>query len=151
MGRLDQQVLAGTCRVSVNFSPTVSLSYYGGPFVTTGRYSDFKVVAHPRAASPAGRFDPVALTPTDAGQLAGDYRGAPLQLTNPDFNWREFKSNLVFRWEYRPGSFVYCVWSQYRSDAADIGGFSAGSQYERLFSAHPDNTLLIKFSYWFSI
>jgi len=151
MGRLDQQVLAATCRVTVNFTPALSLSYYGGPFVTTGRYNDFKVVAHPRAAAVAERFDRVALTPTLAGPLTGEYGGAPLELSNPDFNWREFKSNLVLRWEYRPGSFIYGVWSQYRSDAAEIGGFAAGRQYERLFSAHPDNTLLLKVSYWFSI
>ena len=86
-----------------------------------------------------------------SGMRDGSYNGARLQLANPDFDWREFKSNLVFRWEYRPGSFLYCVWSQYRSDAEDIGGFSAYRQYQRLFSAHPDNTLLVKFSYWFSI
>lgn len=151
MGRLDQRVLSGTCRLNVNFTPAVSLSYYGGPFVTTGRYTDFKVVARPRADAMADRFDPVVLGPAAAGQREGTYRGAPLRLSDPDFNWREFKSNLVFRWEYRPGSSAYLVWSQYRSDATDVAGFSAASQYGRLFSAHPDNTFLVKFSYWFSI
>jgi hypothetical protein len=151
MGQLEQHVLSGTCRLNVNFTPSVSLSYYGGPFATTGRYTNFKVVARPRAAALADRFDPVALQQTSSGQRTGTYHGAPLRLDNPDFNWREFKSNLVFRWEYRPGSFLYCVWSQYRSDTADVGGFAATRQYEQLFSAHPDNTLLVKFSYWFSL
>ena len=72
-------------------------------------------------------------------------------MDNPDFNWREFKSNLVLRWEYKAGSSLYCVWSQYRSDTGDIRGFAPVPQYERLFSAHPDNTLLIKLSYWFTL
>ena len=151
MGHLDQQILAGTCKMNVNFNPAVSLSYYGGPFVTTGHYDQFKAVAHPRAASTADRYDALSSQSAASGHYEADYRGAHLEWNDPDFNWREFKSNLVLRWEYRPGSSVYCVWSQYRSDAADIGGFSAAPQYERLFSAHPDNTLLIKLSYWFSI
>lgn len=151
MGRLDQQILAGTCKMNVNFTPAVSLSYYGGPFVTTGHYDQFKTVAHPRAATTADRYDLLSLQSAGPDRHEADYHGDHLGWRDPDFNWREFKSNLVLRWEYRPGSSLYCVWSQYRSDAADIGGFSAAPQYERLFSAHPDNTLLIKFSYWFSI
>jgi len=28
----------------------------------------------------------------------------------PDFNFKQFKSNLVIRWEYLPGSILYLVW-----------------------------------------
>lgn len=150
MGGLNQHVIASTLKLTMNFSPTMSLSYYGGPFATTGRYADFKAVTRPRASARNERFEALALQ-AGGGFLAGRYRGADLRMDNPDFNWREFKSNLVFRWEYRAGAFLYCVWSQYRSDAEDIGGFSPGAQYRQLFATHPDNTFLIKFSYWFSI
>jgi hypothetical protein len=151
MGQLDQQVLSSTLRLDLNFSPALSLSYYGGPFVATGRYDDFRAVVEPRAKDASRRYTAVDLKPVGDGSLGGDYRGDTLRITNPDFNWREFKSNLVLRWEYKAGSFLYCVWSQYRSDAGDIGGFAPTPQYERLFSAHPDNTLLLKLSYWFSL
>jgi hypothetical protein len=151
IGHFNQHVLSSTLRLNFNFSPALSLSYYGGPFAATGRYSSFKAVAEPRASDESRRYENVSFQPVVDGSLQGGYRGNSLRLKNPDFNWREFKSNLVLRWEYKAGSFVYCVWSQYRSDAADIGGFAPSSQYERLFSAHPDNTLLLKFSYWFSI
>ena len=151
VGHLDQYVLSSTLRVTMNFSPTLSLSYYGGPFATTGRYDGFKVVTNPRAARTADRFAPVDLRDTGTGNLRGAYQETAIEMANPDFNWREFKSNLVLRWEYRAGSFLYCVWSQYRSDAADIGGFSGGSQYRQLFAARPDNTFLLKVSYWFTL
>ena len=151
MGHLDQHVFYSTLKVNMNFSPSLSLSYYGGPFASTGRYDDFKAVTDPRATDKEKRYAGLSMQPMNDGSLLGSYRGDQLRMGNPDFNWREFKSNLVLRWEYRAGSFFYCVWSQYRSDAADIGGFAPASQYERLFSAHPDNTLLLKFSYWFSI
>jgi len=151
VGHFDQHVISSTLRVSFNFTPALSLSYYGGPFAATGRYSNFKAVADPRVSDEGRRYESVLLRPVTNGSLQGGYRGDSLRLGNPDFNWREFKSNLVLRWEYKAGSFIYCVWSQYRSDAGDIGGFAPVSQYEKLFSAHPDNTLLLKMSYWFSL
>jgi hypothetical protein len=151
MGHMDQQVFSTTLKLNFNWSPALSLSYYGGPFVASGRYSGFKAVLVPRAFDEDQRYEKVLLEPATDGMLQGNYRGESLRLENPDFNWREFKSSLVLRWEYKAGSFIYCVWSQYRSDADDIGGFAPSTQYQRLFSAHPDNTLLLKFSYWFTI
>jgi len=151
MGHFDQHMISSTLRVNFNFSPALSLSYYGGPFAAVGCYSSFKAVADPRASDEGRRYESVALNSIGDGLLRGDYRGDTLRLNNPDFNWREFKSNLVLRWEYKAGSSIYCVWSQYRSDTRDSEGFTPSSQFERLFSTHPDNTLLLKFSYWFSI
>ena len=151
VGRLNEHVLSSTLRLTMNFSPSLSLSYYGGPFVATGRYSDYQAVADPRAGRVAQRYRDLVLSPVGDGSLQGSDQGAQLRMDRPDFNWREFKSNLVLRWEYKAGSFLYCVWSQYRSDVADIGDFAPVPQYQQLFSAHPDNTFLVKLSYWFSI
>ena len=61
------------------------------------------------------------------------------------------KSILVLRWEYKTGSTAYLVWSQNRGNGDFLDDFSAGSEYRRLFQAHPDNTILVKFSYWFAL
>jgi hypothetical protein len=151
IGLLDQQEVSAILRLDLNLSPALSLSYYGGPFAATGRYAKFSAVVDPRASDASRRYSTAELKPVGDGSLAGVYRGEALRMDNPDFNWREFKSNLVLRWEYKAGSSLYCVWSQYRSDTGDIGGFAPVSQYERLFSAHPDNTLLVKLSYWFTL
>ena len=79
-----------------------------------------------------------------------------------DFTAKQLRMNSVVRWEYRPGSTLYVVWSQdrdhgYDSFAADAGGlrqpgrFSPGRDFRTLFGAHPKNTLLVKASYWFSL
>jgi len=143
-------VLFPTLRVNFNLTPTFSISYYGGPFATLGRYSDFRAVTSPQASREKDRFTPVTLRP-DGGELTGTLGTLPLRVSNPDFDWREFKSNLVVRWEYRPGSTLTAVWSQYRSDWSSTEGFSPGSQSRALFSAHPDNTVLVKLNYWFSL
>ena len=59
------------------------------------------------------------------------------------------KGNAVLRWEYRPGSALFLVWQQGRSDSENQrGNRSLGGDLDRLFGAHPDNTFLIKVSYW---
>ncbi|MFH0777689.1 MAG: DUF5916 domain-containing protein, partial [Candidatus Eisenbacteria bacterium] len=69
----------------------------------------------------------------------------------PDFNWTSFNSNLVLRWEYRPGSALYLVWAQARDRYRSIGDFDMGNDWDSLFGTIPNNTLLLKFSYWWSL
>jgi hypothetical protein len=65
------------------------------------------------------------------------------------FNVKQFRSNAVIRWEYQPGSTLYLVWQQARDESwRDLGTFDAERDYRNLFRARPDNTLLMKVSYW---
>jgi hypothetical protein len=45
--------------------------------------------------------------------------GARYSFANPDFSFRQFRSNLVARWDFKPGSSVYVVWSQGRTSQSD--------------------------------
>lgn len=154
MGRMDQNTLRTTLRFDINFTPQLSLTYFGSLFASTGSFSDLKLVTRPLAARYEDRFrridartayDPAA----DSYSIADS--GLNFDFKNPDFALREFKSNFVLRWEYRPGSILYAVWTQNRDDTRRLGDFSAGSEYRRLFGAHPDNTFLLKISYWFNL
>jgi len=88
---------------------------------------------------------------SEAGMPCVADPGGAFTFANPDFSWRALNSNLVLRWEYKTGSTVYVIWSQNRTNADLFGDFSAGSEYRRLFGTHPDNTILVKFNYWFSL
>lgn len=70
---------------------------------------------------------------------------------NPNFNFRQFRSNPVVRWEYSPGSTVYLVWSQGRTSSATNGIYALGNDIKALFEKVPHNIFLLKFSYWFSL
>jgi len=72
-------------------------------------------------------------------------------ISNPDFNCRQFCSNLVLRWEYLPGTTLYLVWSQGRTSSASNGVFSYENDMKTLFDITPNNIFLLKFSYWFSL
>ncbi len=135
VARLDQRTLAVTTRINWTASPTLSLQVYAQPFVTGGAYSNWREVQAPRARAYAERFRPF----TQEGDPGG-------------FNFKQFRSNTVLRWEYRPGSTLFFVWAQGRlQDGEDAGSFRFGRDYRNLFSAHPENTFLVKASYWFSM
>ena len=73
--------------------------------------------------------------------------GLTYDFRNPNFNVKEFLSNLVFRWEYRPGSFLYLVWSQTRSGYDPWGYFHFGEDFGDMWDIHPTNAVLLKLSY----
>jgi hypothetical protein len=100
---------------------------------------------------PSGLFLSASLE--DSGFAVQDVTGGTVDysLSNPDFDAREFNSNLVIRWEYRPGSTAFLVWSQNRDDFdLQEDGLNVRQDTERLFSAHPHNVILIKVSKWFT-
>jgi hypothetical protein len=77
---------------------------------------------------------------------------ADYSFDRPDFDFREFNSTFVLRWEYRPGSQIYFVWSQARVDEdLDPTGLAVSRELGNLFRAHPHDVVLIKFSRWFSL
>jgi hypothetical protein len=135
LGTIDQQTLGLTFRLDYNITPEFSFQYYGSPFVSRGTFSDLKEVTNPVASKYSQRFVP--------------YTGPALD--DPDFNFHEFRSNLVAKWEYRPGSVIYLVWSDDRTGFADPASSGMGSSMRQLFKSEPGNFFLIKLNYWFSI
>lgn len=150
MGRMDQKTLWSQLRMQANFSPTLSLTYFAGPYASTGRFDQFKLVTRPRAARNADRFESIAAQ-RQGEDYEGRWGGETFRFDDPDFDWRELNSNLVLKWEFRPGSTLYAVWSQHRGDDREFGAFAYCDEYRRLLGTHPDNTFLVKMSYWFSI
>ena len=148
-GELDQTTVGLTARIDYAFTPNLSLQFYAQPFVSAGSYSDFKTVADPRGATIADRW-----TPVDA-QRSGSTWSADLgadgdveQWSSPDFNFRQFRSNTVLRWEYRPGSALFLVWAQGRDFFSTDGTFDGTSDFSGLFDTRPRNVFLVKFSWW---
>jgi uncharacterized protein DUF5916/cellulose/xylan binding protein with CBM9 domain len=132
---LAQKTLSLTWRLGYTFTPTTTLQVYASPFVSKGTYSDVREIADPRASAYSARYKPYA-DPAVAGDPGG-------------FNFQQFRSNVVFRWEYRPGSTLFLVWSQGREGSADIeGNRSFGADLGDLFGRRADDTFLVKVSYW---
>ena len=70
---------------------------------------------------------------------------------NPDFNFVSLRGNAVLRWEYLPGSTLYFVWTQSRSNSIDDGMFNFNKSFNRMFDLRADNIFMIKLNYWLNM
>ena len=157
-GRLDQKTSALTVRADLALTPNLTVQIYGAPFVSTGRYADLKRITSPRADAYRDRFRTFSAEEISLAAAADEYRvdedrdgAVDYAFARPDFDYREFNSTLVLRWEYRPGSLLYVVWSQARLDEALRGGMpSFGRGLGQTFDVHPHDVFLVKLSKWVS-
>ena len=158
---LDQHSLSMNTRLNATFSPTLTLELFAQPFLASGRYTDVKEYAAPRTGD-------VLLYGRDVGTLVEErklngelqrYRidpdgagpAAEFTVDNPDFNVRSLRGTAVVRWEYRPGSTLFFVWTQERSGSDSFGDFDFQRDRSALFRDRPINVFQVKASYWLGI
>ncbi len=155
---LDMKTLSFVFRVNYTITPELTIEYYGQPFVSAGKYSEYKVITDSKADEYRDRFhifEPSEISYDQQNKLYSIDENSDgiddYSFGNPDFNFRQFRSNLVVRWEYLPGSVFYLVWSQGRTSSASRGIFSYGNDMKDLFDVVPNNIFLVKLSYWFAL
>lgn len=157
LASIQQKTFRLSFRLNVSITPDLSIQYWGQPFVAAVKYSQFKIAADTKSKVYSQRFH--LLTDQQLTFNAGDNTYAidenrdnnvDYSMDNPDFNTKQFLSNLVIRWEYIPGSTIYLVWSQSRDSYAENGNFNFRPNMKDLLNDHPRNIFLIKLSYRFS-
>lgn len=158
MASLKQESFGASVRLNLSLSPDMSFQYYGQPFIFSGKYTSFKNITNPRAGQFNDRYHTYSETELKFDEQENTYSVdenadgiADYSFDNPDFNFFQFKSNLVLRWEYRPGSSVYLVWSQGRTGDDDKGLFHFSNNMNQLFRIYPQNIFLLKISYRISV
>jgi hypothetical protein len=128
-GELKSQTLDFTTRLDLSFTTNISLQLFLQPFIAIGNYSNFKELARPES------YEFTTYNKLDF---------------NPDFIDRSLRSNAVFRWEYKPGSVLFLVWSQSKGTHIDASD-PVLKPYDQLkdgLSDKGENVLLAKVSYW---
>lgn len=157
VSEVKQNTLRFTARVSYNITPDLTVQYYGQPFITRPLYDNFGYVSDPMAKKYDDRF--YEFTPAQISLVSGRYvvdensdGVVDYSFGKPDFNFVQFRSNLVVRWEYKPGSELYLVWS--RGNTADnalneLDTPLAQSLFDNAFADNSRNIFLIKATYRF--
>jgi hypothetical protein len=145
--RMDQTTVSADIRLNVSLSTNLTLQTYIQPLISAGHYTDFKELA--RAGSYdfihyGENYDPATGIVTPAG-------GTPFLLPNPDFNFKSLRGNAVLRWEYRPGSVLYLVWTQQRTDNEALGGLQFRRSARRLVDAQANDIFLVKATYYLNL
>lgn len=153
-GQLEQTEVSMATRVNVVVSPRVSLQMFVQPLASVGRYAFLEEAAAPRTYDFLRYGLDTGSITYDAGREvyeidpdgAGD--AAPFEVANPDFNFKSLRVNAVFRWEFRPGSTAYVVWTQQRQHEDGSGAVDIPSDFSRLMAEPSDNVFMVKVSYW---
>ena len=78
--------------------------------------------------------------------------GSTFTLRNRDFNTLSFRSNVVLRWEWRPGSTLYVVWQQslarHRRSSATTS--NVGDMFRSVTAPGP-NLFVVKTTFWMPV
>ncbi len=152
VGTIDRNTISSTLRFEYFLSPEFSLQYYGNPYASIGKFDQFREVTDASNKSLNLRYGSLNKTdlPDDQYLLESE-DGSEYIIHNPDFNYQEFSSNLVGRWEFRPGSTLYLVWTNTRSAYSDQMDQNIWKSFGSIWNVEPQNVFMIKFSYWFSL
>ena len=156
VSEVDQKSISLTVRLNYNITPDLTVQYYAQPYIFRALYHNFGYVTDPLNRNYDARFHRYAYPEIkpDAGGFAVDENRdgtTDYNIARPDFNFIQFRSNLVVRWEYVPGSEVYLVWSQGSVPDAtnDLDTPLVHSLFENVFGQRPQNIFLLKFTYRF--
>ena len=153
---LEQDTFNLSLRLNYTISPNLSIQYYGSPFISRGRYNNFKYITNSLASKFTDRFESLStnqITYDNASDsyLVDENRDATTDYTigNPNFSFIQFQSNLVARWEYIPGSEIFLVWSKGITRYGDPMDDLLPSLGDNIFGQTAHNIFLVKATYRF--
>lgn len=151
---IDQSTFSTRFRLNYSFTPEFSLEGYAEPFVSTGRYYNYGElecwkcrtlreygtdgttieIVEPEA--------PQELLVTDGNQQ--------FTLSRDDFTFLSFRTNLVARWEWRPGSTLFLVWQLNRNDGAAVTNPRSANpgDYLDAITSPGQSFFAVKVTYW---
>jgi len=151
--RLKQTEVSADIRLNLIFTPKLSLQLYLQPLISVGDYYEFKELAKPRTYDFKVYGEGVSTIREEGGSYRVDPDGPgpaeQFEFSDPDFNFKSLRGNAVFRWEYRPGSTIYLVWTQNRTDDSYRSVFRLADELNLLAKAKADNVFLFKVTMWF--
>jgi len=150
-GEIDRSTVSTQIRLNYTFRPDLNLDLYAEPFAASGRYDRFGELL-----APGSRFQRIygengtTLDRAPDGTVVVQDGITRFAIANRDFNVLSFRSNLVLRWEWRPGSTLYLVWQQNRNSTEATRERAGLGDLFGSISAPGDNFFAVKASFWIS-
>ncbi len=153
-------------RLNVAFNPKLTFQFYAQPLISSGNYLttkqllaaetfDFDVFEEGIAVENGDEVSCVGgRTCVEDDERYVDWEGdgtTDFSFPDKNFNSQSLRLNAVLRWEYRPGSTVFLVWQQTRSERLDSGFFDIGRNLNALRSIEPENVFILKVNYWLGL
>jgi hypothetical protein len=139
-------------RINVTFTPTMSLQLFAQPYISSNEFSSYKEYARPRESEKLVYGEDIGTFAQTARDVTIDPDGAgaspAFSFKDPDFTFRSLRGNAVFRWEYKPGSTLFLVWTQDRSSEEIVGTLDFSRDRKALFTSPANHVFLVKLNYW---
>jgi len=152
---ITQHEVAMETRLSVTFTPSLTLELFAQPFISSGAYASFKEFAAPRGIEKLVYGTDVGTVVTQPGdppvhQIDPDGGGPAeaFEIEDPSFTVRALRANAVLRWEYLPGSTLFLVWTRSSEDALAVGNLDFSRDARAVFRGPSENIFLVKLNYW---
>ncbi len=153
VAQMDRKTVSAELRIDYTFTPKLSFQAYFQPYMTMGSYSRFKEFSKPETYDfvEYGKDNNMLIEndEDDGYDLYPNGRnGNSIYVENPDFNYKALVGSAVLRWEFRPGSTLYIVWTHNGSDEQNPGNYNFNRDVKDLFQADADNFFALKLTYW---
>ncbi len=151
---ITTRTLSVDTRVNWTVRPDMTMQLFVQPFAASGNYERFREFAAPRTNAKLeygralGTITRSASTSRYTVDPDGGGPAAPFTFGDPNFTSRSLRGTAVLRWEYRPGSTMYFVWTQQRSGGDAFGDLDFTRDAKALLGDRPDNVFLVKATYW---
>jgi len=149
---IDRTRISTQFRINYAFNPDLSIELYAEPFTASGNY--YKPGELPKPRSSDLRFygeDGTTKTKKAGGNYLVTENGQSFEVPDPDFLVHSFRSNLVIRYQWRPGSTFYLVWQQNKFAREDTDVFVKPGDLVNALGETGQNMLAIKFTYWIPV
>ena len=150
---VDRSELSARVRVNYAITPDLTLETYAEPFAASGRFYDYGELSAPRSERLRlyGTDGTTVSAPDAEGARTVSADGTSFTLDNLAFNARSFRSNVVLRWEWRPGSTLFVVWQQDRAAQLSSGEHVGFSDVWDSFTRDGSNFFALKVNYWLPV
>ena len=173
-GKLKSQTYSMAIRMNYSFTPEMSLQFFTQPFIAIGNYESYRLFIDSKSYEFVdnynfyGTYDfsedymnhtLIPDSPGPDGEWGtDDDEGNTLYVNgygldnDHNFNRKSLNWQSVFRWEYRPGSVLFFVWSFSSADNESLAGeFDIPGSFKNLFNQVATHQFLIKFNYWMKL
>lgn len=145
---IDRSSLSLRIRFNYSFNPDLSVEAYAEPFVASGNYYKPGELAKPGSY----RLDNYNVeATTKEGNLLVNDGNKIFEVPDPDFLVKSFRSNIVLRYQWKPGSTFFLVWQQNRFTRDHNNRFIEPGDLVNALGETGDNIFAIKFTYWFPV
>ena len=149
---IERSTFSTEFRMGFTLKPDVNVDVYAEPFAASGRYFDYGELLAPSSLQRITYGSSGTTLEIDGdGDRTVRAQSSVFVLPNRDFNVRSFQSNVVLRWEWRPGSTMFVVWQQNRDARETIGARVGLGDMFRSMRAPGNNIFLVKTSFWLPV